>query len=217
MDQPLFSPGEAINYGWQKTKEHIAFMLAAMILVIVIHAALAFAQVALEDEIFLVFLMMVAGLVIGTVIEMGFFKIALKVYDGQEPDFNDLIANFHLFLYYFAAGLLYGVMVLVGVLLFIIPGIILAIQFYFAFYLIVDKAMGPISALEMASKLSRGSRWDLFVFFLALIILNIIGAMLLLIGLFATIPMSLFATAYVYRKLLEAYEAHNTESVVASE
>lgn len=175
MDQPRFSIGEAFHYGWEKTINNLGFMLAAIVLVIVIQAAFAYAQIALEDAVFLLLIMTIASAVVGVVVEMGFLKIALKVYDGLEPDFSDLFGHFHLFLYYFAAGLLYGVMVIFGLILFIIPGIMLAVQFYFAFYFIVDKEMGPITALDKGSALSRGSRWDIFVFFLAVIVLNILG------------------------------------------
>ena len=106
-------------------------------------------------------------------------------------------------------------MISIGLLFLIVPGIILGIQFYFAFYSIIDKEMGPIEALERSAVLTRGSRWDLFAFFIAVIFLNFLGALCFLIGLFITIPMSLFATAYIYRKLQHAYESAYTTATPA--
>ena len=49
-------------------------------------------------------------------------------------------------------------------------------------------------------------KWDLFVFGLLLIGLNIVGALALLIGLLITIPTTMIAVASVYRKLLDQPE-----------
>ncbi|KAA3618713.1 MAG: hypothetical protein DWQ05_07045 [Calditrichaeota bacterium] len=215
MENTRFSIGDAFRHGWDKTLANLGFMIAAFVLVIFVYIALASAQYVLEDAVLLAFIIGLAGAVVGTVIEMGFFKIALKAYDDQPLDYGDLFAHFHLFFKYFAAAILYGLMVFIGFILLIIPGIMLAIQFYFSFYFIVDKELGPLEALDKSSAITRGARWDIFVFFLGIFILNIAGALVFLIGLFITIPMTLFATAYVYRKLLSSYEEATSANVAA--
>jgi len=86
--------------------------------------------------------------------------------------------------------------------LLIIPGIIWAIKFYFFSYLIVDKGLGPIEALKRSSAITDGSKWDLFLLGLLLFGINLIGAIPFFLGWFVTIPISMVATAFVYRKLL---------------
>ncbi|MEA3324508.1 MAG: hypothetical protein U9Q37_05135 [Euryarchaeota archaeon] len=59
--------------------------------------------------------------------------------------------------------ILYGFIVVGGLILLTIPGIIWAIKFQFFDYLIVDKGLGPIDALEKSSEITRGVKWDLFI------------------------------------------------------
>jgi uncharacterized membrane protein len=86
--------------------------------------------------------------------------------------------------------------------LLIVPGIIFFIMFQYYGYFIVDKKMGPVEALKASAALTKGVRWKLFGFGLVIGLLNIGGALLLLLGLFVTIPVSQMAIAHVYRKLL---------------
>jgi uncharacterized membrane protein len=68
-------------------------------------------------------------------------------------------------------------------------------------YVIVDRGLGPIDALKRSAAITHGARLALFGFAIVLMLLNIVGALALLIGLFVTIPISMVAMAYVYRKL----------------
>ena len=63
--------------------------------------------------------------------------------------------------------------------------------------------MGPIEALKASSRATMGSKWDLFLFGLLLGLMNFAGVLLFLVGLFVTIPISMVACAYVYRRLTE--------------
>ena len=83
----------------------------------------------------------------------------------------------------------------------IVPGIIWAIKFQYYGYFIVDKGLGPIKALEASSELTDGIKWDLFLFGLLLFCINILGLLCLLIGSFATVPTTMLAYTFVYRKL----------------
>jgi uncharacterized membrane protein len=49
--------------------------------------------------------------------------------------------------------------------------------------------------------LTKGNRWKLFQLSLALLLLNILGLLALLVGLFVTIPVSFIAMVHAYRAL----------------
>ena len=118
---------------------------------------------------------------------------------GNFQTFSPVILSFF---DYLIGSILYGLIVVVGLILLIIPGIIWAIKFQFFDYLIVDKGLGPIDALEKSSDITRGVKWDLFAFGILLAIINILGFLCLVVGLFVTIPVTLVAMAFVYRELL---------------
>ena len=110
-----------------------------------------------------------------------------------------------LFFKYLIGSILYGLIVLGGMLLLIIPGIIWMIKFQFFSYLIIE-GLGPVEALKKSAQITRGAKRELFVFGFILVGITILGVLCLFIGLFATIPTTLLAVAFVYRKLLAAQD-----------
>ena len=93
-------------------------------------------------------------------------------------------------------------MVAVGLILLIIPGIYLAIKYQFFSFLIVDKNMGIMESFKKSEEMTQGVKMNLLLFSLALAGINILGALVFLVGLIVTIPTTVMATVYVYRKLL---------------
>ena len=61
-----------------------------------------------------------------------------------------------------------------------------------------------IEALKESRSVTTGYKWDLALWSLVLIALNLLGTLLLLIGLFITMPVTLMASIYVYRRLSPA-------------
>lgn len=123
------------------------------------------------------------------VIELGLLDIALSFRDGLSPQIEDLFRQYPLLLKYFAASIIYGLMVLIGLLFLVIPGIIIALKYQFYGYLIVDRHMGPIKALKESSRLTNGALTNLFVFWLALYCG--ITIIMIIFMIFAIIPVSL--------------------------
>jgi uncharacterized membrane protein len=73
---------------------------------------------------------------------------------------------------------LYIVMVLaimLGFVLLIIPGIILAMMFYVALPVCIVERQGPIASLNRSTELTKGNRWRLFGIGLLLYLANLIG------------------------------------------
>ncbi len=81
----------------------------------------------------------------------------------------------------------------------------LGLRYSFARMAAVD-GMGINESMRESSKLTAGVKIDLLLFGLAIVGINILGFIALLIGLLVSIPVSLFATFFVYLKLKEARE-----------
>jgi uncharacterized membrane protein len=139
--------------------------------------------------------------VIGLLLGMVATRLSLDIFDTGRPDLSRLSDLLPLLPSYFIGKLLYGVMVMVGLLLLIIPGFIVAYMFLYVGYLVVDRQLGPIEALQESRVVTSGVKLDLFLFSLVVGVMNVIGAICLLVGLFVTIPVTLMASAYVYRRL----------------
>lgn len=207
MTAEKFSISEAIHFGWNTMKSNLGFFIGLLIFVFLFTSLSSIiAAKATEANIFLGIIFYIADFSLSIIISIGLVKIALRFCDNEKGRFADLFSQYPLFPQYLVGSILYGLIVFAGTILLIIPGIIWGIQFCFYDYFIVDKGLGPIEALKRSSAITRGVKWDLFLFFLILSGINLLGALCLLIGLFVTIPTTMVALAFVYRKLMAQAE-----------
>ena len=207
MATQKFSIGEALAFGWETMKSNLGFFIGLLIAWGLLYTVPAIiAGMVMEANVFLGVILHIADLALTLVISMGLVKVALRFCDQEKGRFSDLLSQRRLFFKYLFALILYGLIVFGGTLLLIVPGIIWGIKFWFFDYFVIDKKMGPIEALKKSYAVTTGVKWNLFVFFLALTGINLLGALCLLIGLFATIPTTMVAWAFVYRKLLAQAE-----------
>jgi uncharacterized membrane protein len=88
----------------------------------------------------------------------------------------------------------------IGLVLFIIPGLILSVMFSLVPYLILDEKMGALEAVKASMQRTKGHKGDIFW---GLIISSFLGELLsvFIITLFFTIPMLTFVSAYPYLRL----------------
>lgn len=98
---------------------------------------------------------------------------------GLLADLND---EFHValarLLPFLAASLLYGAMVMLGIVMFIVPGVYLAIAFGFYGWFMVLEAKGPIRALEASFRLVEG-QWGYAFGRVLLMLLTLIGLLII--------------------------------------
>lgn len=150
------------------------------------------------------FSLLISGLVLGLFfigLDLGFKKVALALHDRDESSVRDMFSCFALAPKAFVAWVLYFVMVMVGWMVFVLPGFIALIRFAFFPYFIIDKHVGPIAALKMSWEVTRNHVWDMFAFWVAIKVIVYIGFMSWF-GIILTWPLSTLAYAYFYRKLV---------------
>jgi uncharacterized membrane protein len=151
------------------------------------------------------------NLVVTTFIDLGVVAVVLKVFDAPESaQFGDLWHP-QQYLPYLGATILTAITVVIGLILLIVPGIIAAVMLLFVKFIVVDRHMGPIEAMKESARITKGHRMNLFLFVLAIAVLNIIGAVLLVLPLLVTIPISMLAMVYAYRTI-----GHKASEVVAA-
>ena len=95
---------------------------------------------------------------------------------------------------------MYRLIVLVGLALFVVPGVIFIIKFGFYKYLLVDKECGIIESFKGSASITDGVKWHLFFFFVLLIIFSSIASSVIL-GAFLVVPIFALAQVYAYREL----------------
>ena len=206
-----FSINGALKFGWKTMKGHFWFFFVLLIILLLMNFVPdVIARTLGAFSPLSSVLVSIAAWVLYMIVRLGTFKIALKFCGDEEVAFSDLFSCASLFLKFLGGSILYGLICIAGGILFIIPGIIWGIKFQFFAYFIVDQGLGPISALKESSRITQGVKWDLFAFGFVAGIVNLLGALCLIIGLFATIPTTMVAYAFVYRSLEDPeYRATN--------
>jgi len=199
--------GEVVKFGWRTMKENLGFFIGLLLVyLIVIYAPWVIAHYVVEG-IFLRVIFYLIFIVLSIVVSMGLIKIALKFCDNEKGSFGDLFSCFPLFFKYLFGTILYSLILIGGTILLIFPGVIWGIKFSLFQYFIVDKGLGPVEALKASARTTMGAKWDLLGFWFVACVIIYIGILCLLIGIFATAPTVMVATALVYRKLLSQTEA----------
>lgn len=199
-----FRIGEAIKFGWEKFKAHFLFLWTILGITIGISLFFDLAQKSVGKESFSGSLIGLVALVVSFILELGLIRMYLDLCDDKEDTLETLFSQYRLVWRYFGALLLYGIMVVLGLILLIVPGIYLALKYQFFAYLIVDKSLGVIEALKKSAEMTRGIKWKLLGFSFAVGGLNLLGALALGVGLLVTAPVSIMAYVSVYRALLNS-------------
>ncbi|MBS5883272.1 DUF975 family protein [Clostridium sp.] len=111
------------------------------------------------------------SLIFGGVVSTGLSKFLLNfTTNREEPKFADLFSQFKIFFKALGLFILMGIAIILGTLFFIIPGIIVALMFSQAFYILAeDPNKGIFECLEESSNLMHGYKWELFVLQLSFI------------------------------------------------
>ena len=196
-----FSKRQAIDFGFDTAKSNLIYFISVFVVVIVIYAVLGILQVGVGKNPLLIILAALLRIIVSFIVSMGLIKISILFVDKKKPEISDLFYTKSI-LNFILVSIVRGFIVLIGYILLIIPGIILSIKFQFAEYLVVDKNMDVVEALNKSWEMTKGIKWNLFIFGILLFLINVVGFIALLIGLFITVPLSMVATAFVYRKLL---------------
>ncbi len=203
MDPRNFSKSEAIKFGWETTKKNLGFFIPLVLVVAAVQIIFSFlsGQLNPNDDTNIGMIISLASWAVTSLLAIGQLKIVLKFVDGQKASLPELFSYYKYLLNYIVGSLVFGLIVAVGIVLLVIPGIILSIKLGFYSYYIVDKGMGPFEALKASWGVTKGISWNLFLLGLLLGLINVAGVLLLVIGLLVTIPTTALAHAYVYRKV----------------
>jgi hypothetical protein len=204
MDKDRFLIGEALGWGWESFKANAGFLILYVLILMLVGSIPNLIQgLTRHTATYIIFGLI--EFVLGVFINMAYVKVGLSFCDQKPPDFSDLYSSYERFLDFLIGSVLYGLIVLGGLILLIVPGIIFAIKFGFFAYLVIDREMDPIEALKSSWRMTNKETGHLFVFGLAAMGLILLGLICCFVGVFVTAPVVLLGLAYIYRSLLASW------------
>src|SRR5688572_6238332 len=131
----------------------------------------------------------------------GLFWYYLKKIRREPAQLGDAFAGFNQsFLQLFLGGLVASLLVSIGLMACILPGIYLAVAWKLTLPIIIDKRLGFWDAMEVSRKVLTRCWWSVFLFLIVCMLINLCG-MLLCIGFFFTWPLTMLAIAFLYEDL----------------
>lgn len=108
--------------------------------------------------------------IVGPSVSMGGAYYFLNIIRGHRANIKDFIAAFRHFVVVWFTSLLFGLIVVAGFLLFLIPGIIWSIKYGTGLVSVLDKKLSPLQAFRFSAKITNGFKRKLFALnFLAII------------------------------------------------
>ena len=207
------SVGACVRFGWETFKRRPLILIAAFIIVYaepsLVGAVVASVLEGILDAVGVppwnqgpvMILALLAAVAAWALALLGAFTLYLRAHDNIDGVTFADIWNPGPFWRFLGAEVLLIVLLVVGSLLFVLPGIIAAVGFGFAPLLTIDRGLGPIEALKTSWRITGGYKGTLFLLLLALTGLNLLGGLALGIGLVVSIPVGLLALVHAYRTL----------------
>ena len=137
-------------------------------------------------------------------LQLGLCFFFLNLVRGQETRFELLFEGFKPLLTVLLSYAIIAALTIVGLILLIVPGIIVALGFSMTYYVIADDPEITFQvALEQSWKLTDGFKMELLVLNLRFIPWYLLGLLCLIVGVFAVIPWHNTTLALYYEHLKE--------------
>ena len=225
ISEVLKSSWEVFKKNWQGL--YVVFLVLALLSFVPAFLSSALVKSAPAASILVSLLSWVLSLVTA----LGMVKVALKVVDGEKAEVADLfyaVKKLSLVGKYFLTSVVFGLVflgavlpigLLVGVVTYLAKGadlralwavlavvalplfVYVSVRLQFWVYVLVDKELWGLDVLKSAWGMTKGMVLNLILFALVVLLLNVVGAFLFVLGLLITIPISMLAMATVFRKI----------------
>ena len=133
---------------------------------------------------------------------VGLAFVATALAMGESPNPKSLFGWYDNTLKILLTALLMNLMILLGLLLFVLPGIYLMVSYQIALPLAVDKKLGPWEALETSRKVISHKWFMVLGFDVVAMVVIVLSSVLLGIPLIWTVPAMVIAFGVLYRTLV---------------
>jgi uncharacterized membrane protein len=142
------------------------------------------------------------SLLVSAYMSGGIVATGLKAARGQPISFGDPFSGGRYFGSMFVGLLAFGIIVFLGTLLCIVPGVILAFGLCLYQPLIVDQGLSGVDALKKSWEMTKGHKVTIFILGIIGFFVFLAGALACGIGaLLISMPMAIVAGAYLYLRI----------------
>lgn len=212
------SVGGSFSYGWRKMfeKAFLPLLLAVIIAGLLNGPVTANWKADDGDWFNFVWMLPIAlfsmayGFLFMPVINYGENYLFLKAMRGEDADIKYLFDGFRTkYLKIVLANLIVVALTIIGFIMLIVPGIIVLCRLAFVSYLIMDKDLEPMQAVEKSWQMTRGQGWKIFGMGILAFFLYIGGIIVFIVGVLISIMWVHSAFATLYQSVLNQNDDDN--------
>jgi len=186
-------PGRWIGAGWNLVMADIGIY---MLLALVLTALCAMVPIIIQGPLI-----------------AGFHIFCIKKMLGRRAEFADLFTGFNFFIPTLVASLLIALLVSIGTLFCLIPGLVVAAMFKFTYLFIVDKRMDFWPAMQASHAVVKNDYFGFTMFMLLMILVDLLGVLCFIIGILVAVPVTIAAITVAYREIV-GFEQRTVDSLV---
>jgi uncharacterized membrane protein len=202
-----FEPTRYIREGYNLFKQYALGFILFTVLLSGIQLIGEVLDVVRESSLFSTLFNLVA-----IPLSYGYLIVAHKIYRGEKPIFSDFFSFFSSFDKYIItlAYAIFGTaLIMLGFIVFILPGIYLAVGYMFGANFLFFGGFGVWESLEMSRKLVAKNWWLVFGFCLLLFLVIVAGVACLGVGILAALPIMYCAIYAAFADLMQQADAHS--------
>lgn len=214
---PTFS--RSFNYGWENMKRDWLRLL-----LVVLVCGVSLVPLGLMDDmensgspgaIVLSILGVAYFFMLYPVIDYSARLMFLQSVRLEQIDFKTFVKGFDKYLNIILANLLVVSLIGIAFVALVVPGIIVACRLTFVPYLVMDKDLDPVDAVEESWRMTRGYGWTIFGMAVVSFFIFIAGAICFAVGIFPAIIWVKSSFAALYQAVLNKKENNGFVSETA--
>ena len=207
-----FTVGGALQEAWQLTKGAkgqiwMAILVASLVMlglggVVALPALVTGSEATTAAGGWLSAILNIISNILSTILSAGLMYMGVRRATNRSLSWQQLFSGFQMALSICIASILQMILIGIGCLLLLLPGIYLMVGYCLTLPLIIDRRMPPWQAMETSRKAVHKVWWKVFGLFAVSMLIAMVSAVPLLIGLIWTVPMYFVLGGVVYRSLL---------------
>lgn len=210
---------DSLSYGWENMKRYFLYLLLVVLVIAVLDIPLNLLDEKKMDMSALSILLQVLGmaywLLFLPIIAYSIDLLFLQSIRNEKIDLKNIIIGFNNYLNIVLVHLLTTALIGIATVALIIPGIIVACRLAFVSYLVMDKNLDPIAAVETSWRLTKGYSWRIFSLGFTSIFIFILGLLCFIVGILPAMIWIKGSFAALYQGVLNEKEGPtNSEETV---
>jgi uncharacterized membrane protein len=143
---------------------------------------------------------------------VGFHIVCMKKMMHRQTEIGDLFKGFNYFIPAMVASIIIALFTFAGALACLVGSLVVAAIFSFTYLFILDKRMDFWPAMQASHAVVKNDYFGFTMFALVLMLVNLLGVLCCIVGIFVAMPVTIAATTVAYRQLV-GFEPGTVESL----